>query len=66
MKNFYDVLQFLKTFGVYVHVGKRLWDIEVAALEVDNLFRADVISQKDYSSIKLILENEHRKEECRA
>ncbi|CAM3072884.1 YqgQ family protein [Leuconostoc rapi] len=63
MKNFYDILTFLKSFGVYIHVGKRLWDIEMAALEVDNLHRADVISDKNYATMKLILAHEHRLEE---
>lgn len=62
MKNFYDILTFLKSFGVYIHVGKRLWDIEMAALEVDNLYRADVINDKDYAAMKLILSHEHRLE----
>ena len=28
MKTLYDVQQLLKQFGVYIHVGKRVWDIE--------------------------------------
>lgn len=63
MRNFYDVLSVLKTFGVYVHVGKRLWDIEMAALEIDNLYKADVIDNKQYATMKLILAHEHRLEE---
>lgn len=66
MRTFYDVLQYLKSFGIYIHVGKRLWDIEVAALEVDNLYRADVLMPKDYAVMKLILEREHRLEESMA
>ncbi|AFS40173.1 MAG: YqgQ family protein [Leuconostoc gelidum] len=63
MKSFYDILTYLKTFGVYIHVGKRLWDIEIAALEVDNLKKADVIDNKKYAVMKLILAHEHRLEE---
>ncbi|CAK8053654.1 YqgQ family protein [Eupransor demetentiae] len=63
MKNFYDVLQYLKKYQVYIHVGKRLWDIEMAALEVDNLRKADVLSKDDYENIKLILAREHKLEE---
>ncbi|MBR2277475.1 MAG: YqgQ family protein [Leuconostoc sp.] len=59
MKSFYDILTYLKTFGVYIHVGKRLWDIEIAALEVDNLKKADVIDNKKYATMKLILAHEH-------
>ncbi|ADG41320.1 MULTISPECIES: YqgQ family protein [Leuconostoc] len=64
MKNFYDILTFLKSFGVYIHVGKRLWDIEMAALEVDNLHHADVINDKEYATMKLILAHEHHLEEA--
>lgn len=62
MKNFYDILQYLKTYDVFIHVGKRLWDIEMAALEVDNLYRADVISDTDYQTMKKILAKEHAEE----
>lgn len=62
MKTFYDVLQYLKEFGVYIHVGKRLWDIEMAALEVDNLYKADIIQPKMYAIMKVILAHEHRLE----
>ncbi|WEV54932.1 YqgQ family protein [Leuconostocaceae bacterium ESL0723] len=62
MNTFYDVLQYLKKFGVYIHVGRRLWDIEMAALEVDNLRRADVLSDKDYAAMKLVLRHEHEQE----
>ncbi len=47
MKNFYDILTYLKTFGVYIHVGKRLWDIEIAALEVDNLKKQTLLIIKN-------------------
>lgn len=62
MKNFYDILQYLKRYDVYIHVGKRLWDIEVAALEVDNLYKAKVLSEEDYQTMKIILAKEHRQE----
>ncbi|MCT8390123.1 DUF910 family protein [Leuconostoc holzapfelii] len=62
MKNFYDILTYLKNFGVYIHVGKRLWDIEVAALEVDNLYKADIIDAKQYATMKVILAHEHEQE----
>ncbi|GMA69247.1 hypothetical protein GCM10025879_04930 [Leuconostoc litchii] len=59
MTTFYDVLQYLKEFGIYIHVGKRLWDIELAALEVDNLRKSDILDVKNYATIKLILSREH-------
>ena len=46
MKTYYDVLQLLKGFGTYIHVGKRVWDIELAALELDRLHQAKLIDDK--------------------
>ncbi|MFC4760756.1 YqgQ family protein [Fructobacillus durionis] len=62
MKNFYDILQYLKKYEIYIHVGHRLWDIEVAALEVDNLYKAKVLSASDYQTMKVILAKEHKEE----
>ncbi|WP_409022657.1 YqgQ family protein [Dellaglioa sp. P0083] len=63
MKNLYDVQQLLKQFGVYVYVGKRMWDIELMALELDNLHRSGVIDDKIYARAKIVLSHEHRVEE---
>lgn len=46
MKTLYDVQQLLKQFGIYVYVGKRLWDIEVMALELDHLHDARSLIKK--------------------
>ncbi|MDN7144364.1 YqgQ family protein [Liquorilactobacillus mali] len=63
MKTLYDVQQLLKKFGVFVYVGKRLWDIELMALELDNLYRAGVIDKQTFLNAKLILTREHKVEE---
>ncbi|MEJ6400535.1 YqgQ family protein [Nicoliella lavandulae] len=63
MKTLYDVQQLLKQFGIYVYVGKRLWDIEVMALELDHLHDAHVVSDKEFINAKLVLNHEHRIEE---
>ncbi|MDV7757118.1 YqgQ family protein [Liquorilactobacillus mali] len=63
MKTLYDVQQLLKKFGVFVYVGKRLWDIELMALEIDNLYRAGVIDKQTFLNAKLILTREHKVEE---
>lgn len=62
MKTYYDVLQLLKGYGTYIHVGKRLWDIELAALEVDRLHQAQLINDRTYASAKLILRHTHEQE----
>ena len=63
MKNLYDVQQLLKKFNIYVYVGKRIWDIELMALELDRLYKFGVISQKEYLSAKIVLRHEHEIEE---
>ena len=63
MKTLYDVQQLLKRFGVYVYVGKRTWDIELTALELDNLFKSGVIERDDYLKAKVVLRHEHHLEE---
>ncbi|MCX2454770.1 YqgQ family protein [Lacticaseibacillus nasuensis] len=63
MKTYYDVLQLLKEFGTYIHVGKRLWDIELAAVEVDRLHHLQLIDDKTYASAKIVLRHEHEQEE---
>lgn len=63
MKTLYDVQQLLKKYGVLVHVGKRIWDIELMALELDNIYHANVLDKNDYLVAKLILKHEHEIEE---
>lgn len=63
MKTFLDVLQLLKKYDIYIHLGNRLWDIELAAIEVDNLYKAGLVDNKRYAQIKLVLGNEHEAEE---
>ena len=63
MKTLYDVQQLLEKYGILVHVGKRIWDIELMALELDNINKAGLIDRHDYMVVKLILRKEHRIEE---
>ena len=63
MKTLYDVQQLVEKYGILVHVGKRIWDIELMALELDNINKAGLIDRIDYMVAKLILRKEHRIEE---
>lgn len=63
MINLYDVQQLLKRFGIYVYVGKRLWDIEIMMVELRKLHENGLIQDNDYLTAILILKQEHRKEE---
>ena len=48
LKNLYDVQQLLKKYGILVHLGKRKWDIELMAIELDNLYKAGLLEKKIY------------------
>ncbi len=63
LRTYYDVLQLLKRFDVYIYVGRRLYDIELAALEVDHLAQAGVIDQQTYLQAKMVLRSEHHRQE---
>ena len=63
IRTLYDVQQLLKRFNVFVYVGKRLWDIELMAIEVENLYLACVLDKDLYMQAKLVLRKEHRIEE---
>ena len=63
MQTFLDVLNLLKKYDIYIHVGKRLWDIELAAIEIDNMYKAGLLDAKEYAQIKLVLRHEHEVEE---
>lgn len=66
MQTFLDVLNLLKKYDIYIHVGKRLWDIELAAIEIDNMYKAGLLDAKEYAQIKLVLRHEHELEEKQA
>lgn len=65
MKTLYDVQQLLKNYNIYIYIGKRIWDIELMALELDNLYKSGLISQKTFLSAKIVLTHEHEIEELK-
>lgn len=58
MKNFYDVQQFLKTFGTIIYIGERDAEIGLMMMELDDLYEAGAIEQRLYDTAKLILVHE--------
>lgn len=62
MKVLFDVQNLLKKFGIYVYIGKRLYDIEVMKIELQRLYDNGLISRDDYLKAELILRREHRLE----
>lgn len=63
MKTLYDVQALLKRFGIYVYVGKRIWDIELMQIELKSLKDEGLIDEAQYLSAVLVLRHEHRIEE---
>ncbi|HEO4246250.1 TPA: YqgQ family protein [Streptococcus agalactiae] len=59
MKVLFDVQNLLKKFGIYVYIGKRLYDIEVMKIELQRLYDNGLISRDDYLKAELILRREH-------
>lgn len=62
-RTLYDVQQLLKEFNVFVYVGKRLYDIELMAIELDNLYQSGVVDNSTYTKAKIVLRKEHREEQ---
>lgn len=53
-RTLYDVQQLLKEFNVFVYVGKRLYDIELMAIELDNLYQSGVVDNSTYTKAKIV------------
>lgn len=62
MKTLFDVQQLLKRFGIYIYIGKRLYDIEVMKLELEKLYENGLIDKTEYLEVELVLRHEHRLE----
>ena len=60
MKTIYDVQQYLKSFGIIIYMGKRLYDIEMMKIELERIYDAGLIEKLDYLEAESILRREHR------
>lgn len=61
----YDVQQLLKRYGIFIYVGKRLWDIELMLIELKKIHEQGLIENDEYMTALLILKQEHRIEESK-
>ncbi|WP_252502946.1 YqgQ family protein [Sporosarcina sp. Marseille-Q4943] len=61
MTDFFDVLQLLKRFGIFIYTGEQKTDIEMMMSEVKELYDNGLIMKEDYMPALLILKKELRK-----
>ncbi|MER2088488.1 YqgQ family protein [Sporosarcina sp. JAI121] len=61
MKDFYDVLQLLKRFGIYTYTGNKKDDIDMVQSEVKDLYDNGLLMKQDYLNAVLILRQEASK-----
>ncbi|MFD1672778.1 YqgQ family protein [Agrilactobacillus yilanensis] len=65
IRTLYDVQQLLKGYGIFVHLGKRLWDIELMHEELIRIHDARLIEDKVFQTAALVLKREHRYEQAK-
>jgi uncharacterized protein YqgQ len=62
LKTLYDVQQLLKMYGIYVYLGKRIYDIELMEIELKNLYKAKIVDGQIFQIALIILRYEHHLE----
>ncbi len=60
MKSIYDIQQLLKQYGTIIYIGDRIADLELMEAELKDLYQAQLIESREYSTALLILRHEIR------
>lgn len=58
MKNFYDLQQFLKTFGIIIYMKNRKHTLSMVEYEVRELRRLELISKEEFLRAMAIIKHE--------
>ncbi|MCI1892102.1 MAG: YqgQ family protein [Schleiferilactobacillus harbinensis] len=62
LRTLYDVQQLLEKYNILVHLGKRLWDIELMTIELEHVYTAGLIDVKIYVNARAVLNREREYE----
>ncbi|WDF83586.1 DUF910 family protein [Lacticaseibacillus pabuli] len=62
IETYKDILDLLMRFGTYIHLGSRLDDMELAAIELDRVHSAGLVDNKTYARAKIVLNHAHEEE----
>jgi uncharacterized protein YqgQ len=60
MKTIYDIQQYLKRFGAIIYTGDRIADLQLMEMEVQELYKSQLIETRDFQSALLLLRHEIR------
>ena len=56
----YDIRQYLKRFGTIIYVGDRIADLQLMEMEIQELYKSQLIDTRDYQTAILLLRQEIR------
>ena len=56
----YDIQQYLKRFGAIIYTGDRIADLQLMEMEVQELYKSQLMDTKDFQSAILLLRHEIR------
>ncbi|CDQ39660.1 MULTISPECIES: YqgQ family protein [Virgibacillus] len=58
METIYDIQQLLKKYGTFIYTGNRMGDLEMMAMELDELYKLHFIENERYLQAKLLIKKE--------
>nr|WP_295972738.1 YqgQ family protein [uncultured Bacillus sp.] len=60
MNTIYDIQQYLKRFGTIIYTGDRIADLQLMEMEIQELYKSQLMETRDFQSAILLLRHEIR------
>jgi uncharacterized protein YqgQ len=60
IKTIYDIQQYLKKFGAIIYTGNRIADLQLMEMEVQELYKSQLMDTREFQSAILLLRHEIR------